>query len=56
MSGVALWILAIVFLSLTALVGIISLCYGDKWSADPWFLPIIAALILSVAQNRDKIY
>ena len=56
MSGVALWILAIVFLSLTALVGVISLFYGDKWSADPWFLPIIAALLLSVAQNRNKIY
>lgn len=56
MSGIALWILAIVFLSLSGLIGVISLFYGDKWSADPWFLPIIAALIIVVAQNRNKSY
>jgi len=53
-SGTGIWIGAIVTLSLTALLGVISLCYGEKWSADPWFLPIIAALILSVAQNKKK--
>jgi hypothetical protein len=52
-SGTGLWIGAIVTLSMTAAIGIISLFYGDKWSADPWFLPIIAALILTAAQRKN---
>jgi hypothetical protein len=37
----------IVFLS------IIALAKGEKYAADPWFFPLIAALILQLWQSKN---
>lgn len=33
-------------------ISIIGLANGEKYSTDPWFFPLIAALILQLWQNK----
>jgi len=46
--------LVIVLLGLTGLVGFYAWTEGREFPKDPWFFPLIFALIFSVSKVRDQ--
>ena len=44
---------AISTLGASALIGLISVFQSnERWAVDPWFFPLIAALILQIVQYK----
>jgi uncharacterized membrane protein YjjP (DUF1212 family) len=51
-TKMGLWIGVVITLSITAFLGVVSLYKNEKFAKDPWFFPLLAALILSAVQLK----